>query len=1282
MSNPTPAQRALTERHKPGAVLSQKEQQGRTIRSKTNHQTPFFAPNENRSGRRDNPNGVYHRQPTQPLSTQFPNPLLDVGSQLLESPLITFDQEVESVDIDVRVNQQEPVAPSTLLPVVSPLVTTQQPGSNDELKTAFPTDFRAIGIDQNPVGTEPVNAQLPAETVNLAVAPLPDKAPTTPEQDLPFQTTLKDIRQTRRTLRHHPKPEKKVAEYTNAAVLPESTQKTKNARSQHLNTIDEKAEQVAHNKQVFKPETFKELLKKNLAELESKLPHDEKKAKQFKREKPLEAIKQTIGNQVTQVNTTQLSSVSQEVGRQAPPPSSLPVQTPQTYKAEPTGPRPQAIDPAAATPKPKTDAEISMEAESRSMDDLMAARKMTDQQLAESNEPSFLKTLDAKQQAKQKAAEAPQVYRQVEQQTLTTAQKKASGIGQAKMGGMFTNRQQTFLEVFQQQNLTELLDKGKQILVDSQFQAIYDGTKNDVKRILDALSTFVDDTFTQESDEAKKQFEKVVEDKLDDIHGLGVKDFFFGEDTEAIEKVFEQEGSKFKRALGNTLDKIADEIANRLNEAVSRIEKGRQDAQALFDGLSKEQQQMHSNTFTQFSTQFDNLQSSVDEKQAELAHSLAESYKANVDSLRETFDKINEQARKTWIDKAAEFIEEAATAIYRLGQLLLSVLVRLADLIGDILAHPIRFLEHVGSGLKLGFSRFADKFDEYLLTGFFDWLRGSVAGAGIRMPDSFDPKGLFSLATQLVGLDYATFREVAVDKLGSPVVEAIEKGEEWVREGVEKGIELFEIVKKDGLGGLWEHVKSMITEGVSELFDKIKKTILYETIKKVLAYVATLFNPVGAFIQAALALYHGIQFLIDNIDRLEKLVNAFLDSLELAVKGDVSGIADKIVFALRNAIVLAIDFLAKLLNLGSLVDKARHLIKTIRTPIIRAMGWAVDKFKPLINRAVKGSKALIAKGKQVVVKGKEAIGQAAQKVGSLLGLQKYFKTKNGESHRLFFDREGVHAPLMVASTPRTLRNFVTTIALPPTATSHIQNLYAEVTHYLDEVEVVTANTTLPETQKTERLQQLLEAIGMILPELMEIAGGTLRTSTPPVFAGLSNGFGRGVRVEITGRPAGTGSDASAVSSDWSALVRRRQGDGSYYVRGHLLSQSLGGNGAIWENLTPLTQRANQSHEGRVERNLKRPVRNHQDSTFLYVVMPNYGRQLNQSLLTAVQASTHPQKLQIEQIVRLEQYVPTTLICSVKELDPLTGKEVPSEFSTQYVIDNSIEQSSINDYNVR
>jgi hypothetical protein len=799
----------------------------------------------------------------------------------------------------------------------------------------------------------------------------PQRSPATPEEDPAFQQTLGKIRKTKKAQSKHAAGSDKQGEVKAAAVLPEAEQETRNARSDHLTAMDSMAQETEkkeESKPSFTPESFKALLKSNLTELEQKLPHSESEAKEFKREKPLEAVKQNIGGQVATENAKVTGPMASQVKQDAPK-SEQKVETPAGLNEESAGDEPKPISATAAAPKPMLDSEVSLEPESRSLDDKMAEEGITEEQLAASNEPTFVEALDSKRQAQQEAAAAPGRYREKEEKVLANAQGRAGSAGQAGFGAMFAGRTQAFGDVYAKQSGTESSDKSAQTAVLRELNRIYSATKTDVEKILGDLSTAVDDLFELEANAAKATFEKQVEDQLDDIYGLTViDDWLFGEDTAAIEEVFRVEKERFLTAMDLTLDSIAELIARQLNAAIDRIKQGRQETKDFYDGLSKEQQRLADEAIAFFDAQYDTLEDSVNQKQEELAQALAESYKSNVDALRESFDKIKEEVSKGWIGKAIDFIVDVATAIKKLGELLLSIISRLAGLIGDILAHPIRFLENLAAGVAAGFAKFASNLDTYLLGGFFDWLRGSVGGAPIQLPTSFEPQGLFGLATQLLAIDYAMFRKLAARKLGESVVALLEQGSELVG----PGLEVFRLVRTEGLGALWNHISAMVSGNITQIFDQIKETVLYQTIEKVLTFIAGLFTPAGAFIKAIQLLYRGLRFLIDNIDRIAELVNAFLDSLALAVTGNVGGIAEKVVLALRNVVVIVIDFLAKLVGLGSLGDKVRRILKALRKPVVRAMSWFLDKIKALLRRLLgkgagrgKGGKKLPTKDSKV-----------------------------------------------------------------------------------------------------------------------------------------------------------------------------------------------------------------------------------------------------------------------------------------------------------------------------
>jgi hypothetical protein len=834
-------------------------------------------------------------------------------------------------------------APSTPTPDTASARATP-PARVEEPQTARPALDRSSTPDTPAAPT--AGTEEAADEGEEAAAEEPERAPAAPEEDPAFQQTLGQVRSARRTQADHRPPEEKQSEVKDAAHLPVERQEEFNDRDEHLETIDEESDKSKTRE--FTPDTFKTLLSASLAAID--LPDNESEAKQFKREKPLEKAKEEVRGKVKEQNETIAGPLAKEVKAAQAPPSDRETTEPVDVEEDPAGDAPPPIAGAKAAPKPRLDSEISMDAESASLDELMTSHDMTEEQLAQSNEPTFITALDTKREAQAQAAAAPGRFRERETQTLTQAQGKAAGKGGATFANMNAVRGGTFKDVFGVQNNTASKDKDDQDVVHRHFADIYSNTKIAVDKILGDLSTKVDEIFSTTVEDAKTTFEKRVEDQLDDIYGITViDDWIFGEDTEAIEEVFRREKVAFVATMDEAIERIARLIADELNAAIRRIDEGRAEGQRFFDGLSKRQQELSQQAFTVFKGQFDVLEDTVRDKQQELADSLAQSYRENIDSLRESFDKIKEEVSRGWIGKAVDFIVSVATTIAKLAELLFSILSRIANVIGDILAHPIRFLENLAEGVKRGFGQFIENIDTYLLAGFFDWLRGSVGGPGIQLPEKFDIAGIFSLVAQVIGLSVDTFFALARKVWGKKAAEFVEKG----AGAAEKGLEIYHLVREKGLAGLWDHIRETVATRVDELVTQVKEMIVYETIKKALTYIASLFIPAGAFIKAAQAIYAGLRFLMDNIDRIRDVVDAFLTSVEMAVRGQVDAIAKTIVTALRGVIVLAIDFLAKLLRLGKLDDKARKVLAAIRKPVERAMTAVLRRLRPLVIRLMK-----------------------------------------------------------------------------------------------------------------------------------------------------------------------------------------------------------------------------------------------------------------------------------------------------------------------------------------
>jgi len=825
---------------------------------------------------------------------------------------------------------------------------------------------------------------------------------TNPKKDKKFQAVLSHVKKSATEQQEHKPAGDKVTEVQKAAKLPESDQDKKNAQRDHIDTMNSVAEKSKDKP--FTAATFKTLLKENLTQLEKDLPKDEDSAEQFKKDKPIDKVKQNISGQVKDENKKLSGPMAEEIKKKDPPKSDKTAEKAEKLPFDSFGKAPKPIDAKGSVPKKKHSSEISMEDESASIDDYKKENEITDKQLEKSNEPKFTSALKTSNEAKQKAAEAPKKYRQKERAILNNAQGKASKDGSKGLNGMYTGRAGAFVTVGVNQVSKELSDEQQQKAIYKKLESIYNKTKTDVETKLKNLSDGVDTYFSTEAESAKKTFEKNVEKKLSDIYGyFTIDDKIFGEDTEAIEKVFQDEKKRFITKMDSVLDKIAKLIAKELNAAIGLINKGRKDSEDFFNTLSDDQKKLATDAMDQFKGQYDSLEETVREKEQELAQELAASYKKNVDSLRESFDSIKESVSATWIEAALNALKAVVEAIIAIKNLFVNLLVAVIEAIGAIIQDPIGFLSNLISGIKQGFENFGANIKKHLITGLVEWLTGSLNGVGITIPENlFSLSGIFDLSMQIMGLTWDYFRAKAVKHIGEPVVQALETG-----------FEMFKIIREKGINGLWEYIKESFTDLKETVMDGIRDMIITKVVEAGIKWVLGLMSPAGAFVKAAMMIIDIVKFFVERASQIFELVTAFTNSIRQLAAGNVAGVAKGIEKALAKALPVMIGFLASLLGITGLTAKVQKIIKKIRKRIDKA----IDK---LINKAKKWGKKLFSKKKGKKNKKQKNKDIASGKLKDT-EVGKVAKFKSGkENHKLWIDTSGKGVDVMMASVPESL----------------------------------------------------------------------------------------------------------------------------------------------------------------------------------------------------------------------------------------------------------------------
>ena len=385
-----------------------------------------------------------------------------------------------------------------------------------------------------------------------------------------------------------------------------------------------------------------------------------------------------------------------------------------------------------------------------------------------------------------------------------------------------------------------------------------------------------------------------------------------------------------------------------------------------FASLDPKEQEEARNVLVAVTGKFEQLEESVADRQREIVGEMARIYNDSVGKLKTTFDAIRKDVLTGWLEKAWNKLKAVVNAIIDFATRIAELLGRLVHLVADIVSSPRRFFSNLVTGIGQGFSTFANQIDTFLATAFFDWLRGS-SGLAIQMPKDWGPKGIFSLFTQLLNLSTETVWDRMAIVYDRTIANAFRRGEVLL----DKGLEIFSIIKNEGLGGLWDHIQESLGNILEETLRMIKENVLYAAIKKVILEIGKLLVPGGGFIAIAEKVIRLLQFIAEARNKILDLIESFVDSVKMAVEGNVPGIVKHITGALTKFITVALDFLVALFGLGALKEKVTRFIERMRKPIIRGIDWVLGKFKPLV---MKGAK-FVEKGKEKVIGAGKAVVQ-------------------------------------------------------------------------------------------------------------------------------------------------------------------------------------------------------------------------------------------------------------------------------------------------------------------
>jgi len=705
--------------------------------------------------------------------------------------------------------------------------------------------------------------------------------------------------------------------------------------------------------------------------------------------------------------------------------------------------------------------------------------------------------------------------------------------------------------------------------------------------------------------------------------GRWLKDKFTGLPDE-VNRFFTEGRKVYIDHMDIVITAVAQLVADKLNEAKLRITKGKQEVQDYVTKLPENLQQIGKDAADTISAKFDELESSVNSKQDELIDSLAQKYTEGLKAVDARIEEMK-AANRGLIDMVLDAVVGVIKTILKIKDMLTGLLKGAIDVISALIKDPIGFLGNLISGIAQGFSQFGSKILTHLQTALIQWLTGALGPVGITIPDDlFSLKGIFSLVAQVLGLTWDYIRLKAVKLLGEPVVKALETG-----------FEIFQIIRTQGIAGLWEYLKDQFNDLKETVIGAIKEMVIGTVVEAGIKWVLGLMNPASAFIKACMMIIDIVRFFIERGSQIVELVKAFMDAVKAVASGSVSAVANAIENALARALPVLIGFLASILGISGLARKVQKIIKKIRKRIDKA----IDKIIKKAKRAFRKLGGKVKAGALKFVKWWKA--------------KKKFKAKDGTNHSLYFKGEGDSSVLTVASgNPKPFSAFISSVDVENDKQRQAKTQALSIANQIDSKkreQIKGAN----ESEKNKNSEKKQKDLNVLLGELSKHANelfGVSEAELPETVkthqSGNKSGDIMGTYMEanpLTKKGSGGSVPTARKHTVFDKLLKRRHGGSSYYVRGHLLNHNTHGPGT-WENMTPLSKKGNSDHEGQVESKVKAAVSS--GAIVKYTVRPIYGRG---ALSTPADADSS-----IKEIRQAEQFVPTKLACEAVILEKKNG----------------------------
>lgn len=579
--------------------------------------------------------------------------------------------------------------------------------------------------------------------------------------------------------------------------------------------------------------------------------------------------------------------------------------------------------------------------------------------------------------------------------------------------------------------------------VAAKINGIYKTAQDKVKKRLADLETESMKRFDDGNAKAAKEFEDNVNREIDafkDDRYSGwfgwarkVRDWVKGiDDLPEVKAIFERNKAKFVATIDKLVADISADNKRVVQECKDELQNARTQIKVFVDKLEPGLRDIGKKTAEEMNSKLNELDKFVAKKEEELQEKLKDKQTAAIKAIDEKIEKMKE-AMAGALAKLGAFLLWAAKkfftwALEKFGFSLSEIegiINKGVAVLKAIFTQPIKFVKNLMRAAITGFENFGKNFLKHLQDALFEWLTGSLEG--IKLPTTWDPKGIIGVALQMIGISYDNIRKHMVTVMTEPVVK-----------NLEEGFKLVQTLVKEGPMAAWEQLKEMAGEMKDAFVEAVKGFIQQKIIEEAIKWVVALFIPGAGIIKAVIGIYDTVVFFIQKAKQIMQMISNFLGSIAEIAAGNIGAAADAMEKGLAKGLSLVISFLAQLLHLSGITNKIKDALQKIKHKVDKVL--------------LKVAKWVAAQAKKLWGGVKETAKTAAGKVFAFW--KKKMKVGQGKNaHTIFFRGEQAAAVLYIESTPTILRDYIVSLRGNPDYTGADQvKVMNRIDKKIDELE--------------------------------------------------------------------------------------------------------------------------------------------------------------------------------------------------------------------------------------